>query len=222
VLSAIVLLLALFLGGLHHIASTSPFFSPTEIARVHAAALAAFPINDSSNVSQLNRTFTHLVHLLLAHPVYGKHIHADPANLFWVNNLAGGFKTSMLLLHGSLTEYIMIWGAQLPTTGHSGRNWAEFHDWMLSGKGDWWAEGGLDIHSKKGGDYKYTVPFSGGIVRLNDNTFMLEYCRGVIPALLPFGLGDTVLSSLDPVTLWYSLSGYGKMVWKELWQFGKI
>ncbi len=40
---------------------------------------------------------------------------------------------------------------------------------------------------------------------------MVEYCKGVIPALLPFGLGDGLVSSLDPLLVLKSMRQYGWM-----------
>lgn len=115
----------------------------------------------------------------------------------------------MLLFHGSLSEYVMIWGSAVDTTGHSGRNWAEFHDWIISGEGIWWKEGGITVKKEKTGtrhytntvnnvflimflilfllyvlsitlgSYMYTPTFQGGIVQLKSNTWMLEHCHGV-------------------------------------------
>ena len=120
----------------------------------------------------------------------------------------------------------MIWGAQVSTTGHSGRNLAEFHDFLLSGEGVWWKEGGLEVvvasPSSKDHSYLHTDYLQGGIVHLREGTFMLEYCHGVIPALLPFGLGDTLFSSMDVVTLYNSLTAYASLTVKELWENGKI
>ncbi len=83
------------------------------------------------------------------HRAYPDYIHIHDE---WLFNLAGGFKTGIiflryfslisnikfigiLLMHASLTEYVAIWGSAVETTGHSGRNWAEFHDWIISGNG---------------------------------------------------------------------------------------
>lgn len=162
-----------------------------------------------------------LVHSSL-YSAYPSHILPPGSRQQWTANLAGGFKTQMLVLHGSLSEYVMIWGSQTGTIGHSGRNWAEFHDFLLSGRGDWWAEGGLDVKTERPGDYIFTPKFAGGIVRLHETTFMLEYCRGSIPVLLPFGLADSLVSSLDPVTVGHSLWIYGRMVLKELFVNWKI
>lgn len=119
----------------------------------------------------------------------------------------------------------MIWGSQVATTGHSGRNLAEFHDFILSGEGIWWKEGGLALVSATPSNdhsYLHTPYLQGGIVHLTNGTFMLEYCHGIIPALLPFGLGDTIFSSMDLVTLYRSLTAYGSLTIKELWENGKI
>jgi C-8 sterol isomerase len=128
----------------------------------------------------------------------------------------------MVLLHGSFSEYVIIWGAQLPTTGHSGRNWARFHDWLMSGEGQWWPEGALDVEHHGEGSFRQTEPFTGGVVHLTHSTWMLEYCHGVIPALLPFGLADAVLSSLDPITVFNSFRAYGRLIITELTQNYKI
>ena len=54
-----------------------------------------------------------------------------------------------------------------------------------------------------------------------DRCFALEYARGFIPAMLPFGLADTLFGTLDWQTLGKTLSLYGKSTIKELMQ-GKI
>jgi len=53
------------------------------------------------------------------------------------------------------------------------------------------------------------------------HAFMLEYARGPIPSMLPFGLSDTVFSTLDRATVGQTLWHYGRLVVRELLQ-GKI
>ena len=50
---------------------------------------------------------------------------------------------------------------------------------------------------------------------------MLEYGRGLIPASLPFAVGDAIFSCVDMVTVVKMFWLYGKLVCKELWH-GKI
>lgn len=168
-------------------------------------------IGSETQVQRFNATVQFIQNEL--HKAYPKHI---TKNNIWTTNLAGGFKTGMLVLHGSLTEYVMIWGTNIPTTGHSGRNLAEFHDWIIAGEGEWWREHGLTVERHRKGDYVHTNYLHGGMIHLQRGTWMLEYCHGIIPALLPFGLADSLVSSLDPVTIIRSLVIYGRLVIKEL------
>jgi hypothetical protein len=110
------------------------------------------------------------------------------------------------------------------TTGHSGRNFAEFSDFLIAGEGRWWKEGGLkvEVANPTSNSHVHTPYFQGGIVQLTAGTWMLEHCHGVIPALLPFGLGDAIFSSMDLVTIYRSLTAYGRLTIKELWENGKI
>ena len=50
---------------------------------------------------------------------------------------------------------------------------------------------------------------------------MLEYARGPIPTMLPFGLADTVFSTLDRRTVGKTVWQYGKLVVGNLLQ-GKV
>ena len=52
-------------------------------------------------------------------PRYPGHILPDE-DLQWVFVNAGGWMGSMCLLHGSLSEYVLLFGTALDTAGHSG------------------------------------------------------------------------------------------------------
>lgn len=52
---------------------------------------------------------------------YPGHILPDE-DLQWVFVNAGGWMGSMCLLHASLTEYILLFGTAVDTSGHSGEN----------------------------------------------------------------------------------------------------
>lgn len=54
--------------------------------------------------------------------------------------------------------------------------------------------------------------------RMPDTCFALEYARGFIPAMLPFGVADTLFSTLDFHTLVKTFYIYGKCTVKELLQ----
>merc|ERR1712137_1468653 len=57
--------------------------------------------------------------------------------------------------------------------------------------------------------------------RMPDKCFSLEYARGVIPLMLPFGLADVFFSTLDFVSLYRTFVIYGRHCIREL-LLGKI
>lgn len=54
-----------------------------------------------------------------------------------------------------------------------------------------------------------------------DSCWALEYARGAIPLMLPFGIADTLFSTLDFATLLKTFWIYGRLTVRELMQ-GKI
>ena len=212
--SLVILVLAFLVGGLLTLDRTPPTFDPVLISSI----VSTIQLEHRLSPLSLNDTIR-LLHFQL-HAAYPSHIH-PLEHTQWLFNLAGGFKTGLLLFHASLTDYIAVWGSAVHTVGHSGRNWAEFHDWILAGNGTWWEEGGVAVTHHTPPAYLHTERWAGRVVELKEGTWMLEYCHGVIPALLPFGLGDGLLSSMDPLLVWRSLRIYGWMTAHALLQ-GKL
>ena len=211
-LTVLVVLLSLLLGSFLHLDRVPPTFDRRQLQDIidRIAAQHAFsPLT-------VNQTITLVQHQL--HTVHPALIHVHDQ---WLFNLAGGFKTGLLLLHASLTEYVAIWGSAVHTVGHSGRNWATFDDWIIAGNGTWWAEGSLNVSHHVPFSHLHTERWAGRVVQLRANTWMLEHAHGVIPALLPFGLADGLVSSLDPLLIWKSLRQYGWMTVHSLLQ-GKV
>ncbi|MGF1468546.1 MAG: ERG2 family protein [Sandaracinaceae bacterium] len=115
----------------------------------------------------------------------------------WIFNNAGGAMGQMLLLHASLTEYLMIFGSPIGTEGHSGRFYAEDFFFILEGEQWAYAEGDIDKRVYRPGDLHVLKPGTAEGYRMPDRCFALEYARGIIPAMLPFGFADAVSSTLD-------------------------
>jgi hypothetical protein len=149
---------------------------------------------------------------------YPKHIERSSP---WIFNNAGGAMGQIKLLHCSLTEYILIFGTPIGTEGHSGRYGTEVFDYMLDGEMWCYHAGEFNRTVYKPGDLAYLGPDRAKGYAAPHGAFMLEYARGVIPSMLPFGLADTLFSTRDHVTMRRTLWHYGRLVVRELLQ-GKI
>ncbi|ESO82343.1 hypothetical protein LOTGIDRAFT_223408 [Lottia gigantea] len=133
----------------------------------------------------------------------------------WIFMNAGGWMGSMSVLHASLTEYVLLFGTALETTGHSGRYWANITDTLITGTFKQWKEGKLKHQIYKPGDTVYHEWGEVTAVSWTDNTWMVEYGRGFIPSTLGFALADTFFSTQDYITLYYILRVYTKALVQE-------
>lgn len=120
----------------------------------------------------------------------------------WIFNNAGGAMGQLNLLHASLSEYLIFFGTCIGTEGHSGRYASEVYDFMIKGEMLCEYEGQFEpeVHTV------HTPPaYLGSKVikhyRVKDDAWMLEYCRGSIPRMFPFGNADSIFSTLDIRTM---------------------
>lgn len=149
---------------------------------------------------------------------YPGHIRPEPR---WVLNNAGGAMGAMCVLHASITEYVIIFGTPIGTEGHSGRFLAD--DWFIILEGEQWAyqPGDLDRQVYTPGDMHHMPRGIARGYKIPERCWALEYARGWIPLMLPFGLADTFTSTLDMRTLRDTFSIYTESVLAELKQ-GKV
>ena len=140
---------------------------------------------------------------------YYRYVYTGPRR--WILNNAGGAMGQLALLHCSLSEYLLFFGSPIGTEGHSGRYATEVFDWVFNGEMWCYIEGETQRTEYPPGSLAYLGKDKVKGYRIPDHAWMLEYARGPIPSMVPFGLADSLLSTLDFKTLGRTLVGYGKM-----------
>lgn len=133
----------------------------------------------------------------------------------WIFMNAGGWMGSMCLLHASLSEYILLFGTALETSGHSGRYWLNVTDTILTGEFHQWSEGEFVAKIYKPGSTVKHIWGDVTGVNFKANTWMVEYGRGFIPSSLGFALADTIFSTQDFITFYYFVRMYAKAMFLE-------
>lgn len=136
---------------------------------------------------------------------YPGQIHGDQP---WIFSNAGGVMIQMKILHASVNEYVLLWGTPIGTEGHSGRNPVEFYDTVLHGEAWYVREGRFEREVYRPGDHIVVGKRESAGIRIDDAVWMVEYARGPVWRLLPFGLADSIFSTLDFVTVAKTLRIY--------------
>lgn len=140
----------------------------------------------------------------------------------WIFNNAGGAMGQLKLLHGSIREYIIFFGTCIGTEGHSGRYSSEVYDYMIRGEMECEYTGVFEpeIH-RPGMDPAHLGKKMVKHYRIKNDAFMLEYCRGNVPKMFPFGILDSILSTIDVRSIGQLVFIYSKLMLKNLFLRGK-
>lgn len=138
----------------------------------------------------------------------------------WVLNNAGGVMGQFTILYASLTEYVIFFGSPIGSSGHSGR-YAFVKDWAFLLDGEMWyfEQGQIVRDVYRTGDEIILEQGNAKGFRIVDHAWILEYARGPIVTMLPFGLADAVFSTLDFRTVFRTFWLYGKHVLRS-WRAG--
>jgi C-8 sterol isomerase len=134
----------------------------------------------------------------------------------WIFNNAGGVMIEMKLLHASTKEYVMLWGTPIGSEGHTGRHLAEFYDTVLDGEAWYYQEGQFTRDVYTPGDHIFVGKGQSAGMHYPDHVWMVEYARGLLPSLLPFGLADGLISTMDFKTVAQTVMIYFSLLTRHL------
>lgn len=204
--SALILILS-SLFYLFFLYSPPPIFSPEEMAHIARTAVA----QSQSAPHPLNATIQSVVHQLrAAHPT---HIFKNPP---WIFNNAGGAMGSMLVLHCSLREYVIVFGTALGTEGHTGRFLADDYFTIIHGEQWAYAAGSLEKEVYRVGDQHVLSRGMAKQYKMPDGAWALEYARGSIASMMPFGLADAFSSTMDFLSIFQTVQVSAVGMFREL------
>jgi len=131
----------------------------------------------------------------------------------WIFIRAGGWMGAFKLLYASTSEYLLLFGTGIRTSGHSGRYLATVEDTLLCGSFRQWREGTVEpILHLPGPNPIIHERYEATGVEWEANTWMVETAHGFIPTTLPFALGDVLLSAQDFFAAWRALVVYARLV----------
>ncbi|KAJ6625899.1 ERG2/sigma1 receptor-like protein [Mycena sp. CBHHK59/15] len=205
----VILLLLVAVGGwLDSIKSRWYVFDPSELHELAQAAIASSP-NDTAGMIQ------HIVtNLTLTYPTNRIKLNVDTSE--WVFNNAGGAMGAMYIIHASITEYLIIFGTPLGTEGHTGLHTADDYFNILVGEQWAFRPGALEMERYPPGSVHFLPRGTAKQYKMHEGCFALEYARGWIPLMLPFGLADIFTSTLDIPTLYNTVRATGREIIRNL------
>lgn len=206
------LLIPLIIRGLEHVFVN---YLPSQF--IFDSAKLQIIVKDSINSLSIDASASEImesVHAKLQeeYPGYISDLNPDD----WVFNNAGNAMGTMIILHASLTEYLIFFGSSVGTEGHTGTHFANDYFTILYGE----ELAGLPNATKPErylpGD-QHLLPY--GVrkqYRMPEGTFALELAQGYIPTMLPFGMIEVLTSTFDFATLYKTVKLTGIQIVKSL------
>lgn len=218
--------LAIFFGIAYYFMNTLLYtwlpsnyiFDPLTLNKIVNAQLEKYDLESES--FETKSLLKDIRDALAAH--YGEEYINQYVEEEWIFNNAGGAMGQMIILHASVSEYLIFFGTAVGTEGHTGVHFAD--DYFTIIYGEQYAAlpnalkpeiytPGQTHHLRKGYAKQYHMP---------SGSFALELAQGWIPCMLPFGFLDTFSSTLDVYTLWKTVYLTGRDMIKNVVQNHKF
>ena len=135
-----------------------------------------------------------------------------PTQSQWVLNYAYGILCPLKILYASPFEYILIWGTPSGNEGGTGRHrFCTFYDTVLDGQVLYWSERDpLGTATYGPGESWVHVRGDCGGQRIPGHAWVVEYARGFLPTIMPFGLVSTLIT-LDITSVYRTLKLYAEL-----------
>ncbi|CAF1419232.1 unnamed protein product [Rotaria sordida] len=226
-MSFLVICLAVIIGVLDSMKTRFYIFDPKQL---HTLAQQALMANGHLNITdgklipiaqQSPNTIRPVIDYIIAdlQKTIDKRYLTDKKE--WIFNNAGGAMGAMFIIHASFTEYLIIFGTPLGTEGHTGLHTADDYFHILYGEQWAFSAGSLDKEIYQVGSVHYLPKGTSKQFKMHRGCWALEYARGWIPPMMPFGFADTLTSTLDFITFYHTLRISGREMIRNLLQ-GKI
>ena len=133
----------------------------------------------------------------------------------WIGTRAGGILGRISFLRVGLREYLLIFGSPCGTSGFTGRcNFMDLYKVILAGEYTTY-----DLENDQiapttyvPGDLSHLARGQARGLNIKPGSWHLEYGRGPNITAMPFGLADTLLSSVELKPLMLTTSEYVKLL----------
>ena len=134
----------------------------------------------------------------------------------WNFTIAGSVMGQVNVLYGSITEYLLIVGFPVGTGGYSGRFASEIWDVMIEGEHQTFTLGQYEPTVYLAGDMAYLRKGIDKGCLMKPGVWMLEYARGFVPQMMPFGILANSLITMDFRSVRHQFWDFGRICVREL------
>ena len=139
-------------------------------------------------------------------------------SLKWTFNAAGNVICNIAVVYASPNEYVAFFGTPIGATGFSGYyTEADVWDCMVAGEMYTFDPGQMEKSVYTAGETAYLQKGSRRVFRYVDSCWMIDYARGNIITMFPFGvINPATYNTLDPKSAWEQISNYGELCIKSI------